>query len=302
MAGNATPSGCGTCSYCDPAPSDITHFRRWALQWCEQATETESSMSTPIAPVLFTALREEASPFDEPSLECFNAGAPAEGIDALHAPYTPSRFTPVAGALIALSTLVLAVAACILIGNLVTRHPDPFLSLEWTYPVTLPAAALFVVALAWASYLLSDRHPRAKAWQSALGEAWLTQGGQVFNLNRLPHPDRREVTGYAEALEEIRKGLNKLAPEGDELDGARYALERFIDVSDIPLLGKRAAEATHIKDPAVRQAAKEYKLALQQQEFARKAVESEIAGANDLLAARRQARTDAEIIRLVHER
>lgn len=26
---------CGKCSYCDPAPSDITHFHRWAPNQCE---------------------------------------------------------------------------------------------------------------------------------------------------------------------------------------------------------------------------------------------------------------------------
>jgi hypothetical protein len=39
-----------------------------------------------------------------------------------------------------------------------------------------------------------------------------------------------------------------------------------------------------------------------QQDMARNALEIEIEGAKDLLAARTQARTDAEIIRLVHQR
>lgn len=27
---------CGTCGYCDPPPSDVTHFHRWAPRACER--------------------------------------------------------------------------------------------------------------------------------------------------------------------------------------------------------------------------------------------------------------------------
>jgi hypothetical protein len=27
---------CGKCSFCNPAPSDLTHFRNWAPRQCER--------------------------------------------------------------------------------------------------------------------------------------------------------------------------------------------------------------------------------------------------------------------------
>lgn len=36
VAAPAPTSGCGTCVYCDPSPSDVTHFHRWAPRQCER--------------------------------------------------------------------------------------------------------------------------------------------------------------------------------------------------------------------------------------------------------------------------
>jgi hypothetical protein len=260
---------------------------------------------TTIAPVLFDAFPEDAPHCREtPYRPCFNAGAPSEATRILSTPYEDPRTWWAAVAMVAVGLLPLV--GTVLLGFFIFlffRGDTGGLSSQgWLAPVILSGIAMAAVGGIWAWYLQSRFHPKAKAWRKTLGEAWLTYGGQIFDLNRAPYAHRSEIVGYAQRLEAIREGLNRLAPEGDELDGARYTLQRYIEVSDIPLLGKRAADAPHIKDPAVRQAAKEYKQALKQQEYARQAAESEISQASDLLVTRQQARTDAEIIRLVHER
>lgn len=256
---------------------------------------------TDIAPVLFDAFPEDAEHTREaPYRSCFNAGATSEAVRTLSASYKEP--TTITAALFLTVVGAIPIVGGALLGFLFVLEGQVPGWAAWVTPVLISGILLTIAGGIWSSYLASRFHPRAKAWKKSLSEAWAAHGSDITELWRLGNPRSSEVRDYAEQLEDIRKGLNKLDPEGDELDGARYALQRFIDVSDIPLLGKRAAEATHIKDPAVRKAAKEYKLALQQKEFARKAVESEIEGASDLLAARRQARTDAEIIRLVHER
>lgn len=259
---------------------------------------------TAIAPVLFDAFPEGASQNqDIPHLQCFNAGAPADAIRILSTPCEPPRAV-LAAAAMAVFGLLPAIGSGIvgLYMLLVFRDEFIFNMPDWLVATILSGMALAAVGGVWSGYLFSGRHPGAKEWRAALDAAWLTHGGQIFDLGRVPYAHRSEIVGYAQRLEAIRKGLNRLDPEDDELDGARYALQRYIEVSDIPLLGKRAADAPHIKDPAVRQAAKEYKQALKQQEYARQAAESEISQASDLLVTRQQARTDAEIIRLVHER
>lgn len=259
---------------------------------------------TVIAPVLFDAFPEGASQNDtEPHLQCFNAGAPAEAIRILSTPCAVPRVVGVAAAAAVLGLLPAIGSAIVGLFTLVLcRDLSVFNMPDWLLATILSGLGLAVVSAVWSGYLFSSRHPNAKAWKAALDEAWLTHGGQIFDLNRVPYAARNEVLGLAQRLEAIRKGLNRLDPEGDELDGARYALQRYIEVCDIPLLGKRAADAPHIKDPAVRQAAKEYKQALKQQEYAKQAVEVEISLALGVNDARLQARTDAEIIRLVHER
>jgi hypothetical protein len=259
---------------------------------------------TAVAPVLFHAFPENA-PHDqeEPSLECFNAGASADGVEALRAPFKMSRAIWGAGALIIAGVATSAAALFILVFLVLTHDADPFGAVtEMMEPFGVPSAVLLFTGIAWALALSTSLNPKTKAWRRALGDAWLTHGGQIIALKDVPFAIRSQVADDLTILEAHRNGLNRLDPEGDELDGARYALQRFIEVSDIPLLGKRAALATHIKDPAVRQAAKEYAQAVKQQDLARHALDTEIESVKDLHARRRQARTDAEIIRLVHER
>lgn len=266
---------------------------------------------TTIAPILFHAFPEGASHhLDEPSLECFNAGASTEAARTLSTPFEPSRAAGVAAATAVLGLLPLLGSGTGGLFMLVLfRDKFIFNMPDWLLATILSGLGLALVSGAWSAYLFSSRHPKAKVWKSALGDAWLTHGGQIIALDRVPYAIRSEVKEDLTLLEDIRQGLNRLAPSGgdlspigDELDGVRYAMQRYIEVSDIPVLGRRAAAAPHIKDPAVRQAAKDHAKALTQKKFARIALDTEIEGTKELLADRRQARTDAEIIRLVHER
>jgi hypothetical protein len=258
---------------------------------------------TAIAPVLFDAFPEDATRDREtPYRPCFNAGAPADAVRILSTPCEEPRAVLAASAMIALGVLplfgsvILTVIMHLFFGNDILDVP------EWTMPAVLAGVVLAATGGVGVWYLNSRFHPKAKAWRKTLGETWSAHGADITELWRLGYPTSADVRDFAEKLEDIRESLNRLDPEGDELDGARYALQRYIDASNIPLLGKRAAEATHIKDPAVRRAAREYKRALQEKTHFRHVLEAELEQACDVLASRQQARTDAEIIRLVHER
>ncbi|HEX9227576.1 MAG TPA: hypothetical protein VF885_13110 [Arthrobacter sp.] len=259
---------------------------------------------TAIAPVLFDAFPEDAAhDRDAPYRACFNAGAPADAIRTLSSPCDEPRAVwaalvmVVGGLLPLLGTVLLGFLRFLFFGN----DPEGFVAQEWLAPVILSGVVLAAAGGAWAWYLNSRFHPIAKAWRKSLGDTWAAHGGDITNLWRLDCNTREDVREYAEKLEEVRDGLNRLDPEGDELDVARYTLQRFIDASDIPPLGAKAAKAIHIKDPKVRNAAREYEAMVKQQEYARGAVEVAVSAAEDLLADRRQARSDAELIRLVHQ-
>jgi hypothetical protein len=260
---------------------------------------------TAIAPVLFRAYPEGSKSYGaDLHQEYFNAGVGAEATRSLSTPHEPG-WAVLAALSVALLGLLPVGALCVAFaGNVLNFRPHEglFDLPEWLENASLMGFAVFWTGVIWAAYTLSASHPKAKAWQGELDNAWLAHGGQIIALKDVPSAVRNEVAADLAVLEAYRKGLNRLDPEGDELDGARYALQRYIEVSDIPLLGKRAAEATHIKDPAVRRAAREYAQALKQQNLARQALVTEIEAVQELLADRRQARTDAEIIRLVHER
>lgn len=258
---------------------------------------------TTIAPVLFDAFPEDAAHHREaPYRTCFNAGAPSDAVRTLSTRYEEPRAVIASIAMVVIGVLALVVSVVRLVFMYYSFGTDLLDIPGWLTAVILSGIAVAAAGGAWGWYLSSRFHPKAKAWRRTLVDTWAAYGADITELWRLGHPRSSDVRDFAEKLEDLREALNRLDPEGDELDGARYALQRYIEVSDIPLLGKRAAKATHIRDPKVRQAAKEYKQALRQQEFARKALELEIEGVADLLADRRQARTDAEIIRLVHER
>lgn len=257
-----------------------------------------------IAPVLFDAFPEDARHDREaPYRGCVNTGAPGEAVETMSTPYETPPALFAAMSLGAAGALPLVAGLWFLILNFLhIREHDSLLDLPaWLTPVALSGLALIAVAVAWGSYLASRFHPKAKAWRKTLGDAWAAHGGDITELWTLGVSTRHEVQEYAEKLEDVRKGLNRLDPEGDELDVARYTLQRFIDASNIPPLGAKAAKASHIKDPKVRQAAKEYEGMVKQQGLARQAVEVAAAAAEDLLAARTQARSDAELIKQVHQ-
>lgn len=260
---------------------------------------------TAIAPVLFDAFPEDAThDRDAPYRACFNAGAPLDAVQILSSPCEEPRAVWATVAMVAAGLLPLVGTGLLGFMMFLFFGVDPvsFVSQEWLAPVILSGIVLAAVGGAWAWHLNSRFHPKAKAWRKALGDAWAAHGGDITELWRLGVNTREEVREYAEKLEQVRNGLNRIDPEGDELDVARYTLQRFIDASNIPPLGAKAAKATHIKDSKVRQAAKEYESMVKQQEYARGAVEVAVAAAEDLLSSRRQARSDAELIRLVHTR
>lgn len=259
---------------------------------------------TAIAPVLFDAFPEDAQHHREhPYRSCINTGAPADAIRTLSSPCEEPRAVwaasvmVVGGLLPLLGTVILGVVMFLFFGN----SPKDFVASEWLAPVILSGIALAAAGGAWAWYLNSRFHPIAKAWKRTLGDTWAAHGGAITELWTLSIDAREDARDLAERLEEVREGLNRLDPEGDELDVARYTLQRFIDASYIPALGAKAAAATHIKDPKVRQAAKEYEAMVKQQEYTRGAVEIAVAAAEDLLAARTQASSDADLIKRVHQ-
>jgi hypothetical protein len=257
---------------------------------------------TVIAPVLFDAFPEDARHDREaPYRPCFNAGAPSDVIRTLSTACEEPRAVLAAAAMVAggllpmVGSVVLAVIMHLFFGN------DALDVQGWLVPVILSGVAVAAAGGAWAWYLNSRFHPKARAWSKTLGDIWAAHGAYITELWTLGYPSTWDVREFAETLEEIREGLNGLDPEGDELDGARYALQRYIEASNLPALGAKAAAATHIEDPKVRQTAKEYEAMVKQQDLARKALEIEIDLLNDLLSTRTQARADADLIRSVYE-
>lgn len=255
-----------------------------------------------IAPVLFKALPDGASITDSPSVECFNAGAPAEAVAAVTTPFRAPGLFYVGAALAAVSTLApIAWFLHVLIHfrerPLVLTGAD-----EWLGPLSVPAEVLLVAGIALMLFAWSPLSPAVRAWRKNLDTAWANHGADLTDLGPLHYEDRVDARKYCETLEKLRVSLNKLNPEGDELDVARYRLQQFIEVSDTSYIGKRAAAAPHITDPKVRQAAKEYKALEERKKLARRAVTDEITALGQLLVDRLQAKKDAEIVRLVHGR
>ena len=259
---------------------------------------------TAIAPVLFDAFPEDAPHTRaSPYRGCINTGAPADAVETLSTPYEEPPATWVATAMVAIGLLPLIGSILRGFFGFLFFREDPALLNVPQWLVTTILSGLFLAAAggAWAWYLQSHFHPNAKAWKKTLGETWAAHGGDIAELWTLGTNTRHEVQDYAEKLEEIRESLNGLEPEGDELDVARYTLQRFIEASKIPSLGAKAAAAPHIKDPKVRKAAKEYEAMVKKQEYARGAVDVAVAAAEDLLAVRTQARSDADLIKRVHQ-
>ncbi|MET4143868.1 hypothetical protein [Arthrobacter sp. UYCo732] len=261
----------------------------------------------PIAPLIFKALPENARPTSEAWVECFNTGLDESALTPLTEEFDHPR-NMAADVVIVAGLFPLCVGMMLyclssLTGISFNSGPNTDFRIPDVVLLSiLPGVGVAALGSAWAVFLKSTKNRRAKAWKQALSDAWLAHGGQIIALKDVPKSVREEVTDDLCKLDEIRRGLNRLDPDGDELDDARDAIVRYIEASDIPLLGKRAAAATHIKDPAVRQAAKEYEQAVQAQGFTRKRVDLALGAAWDLLDSRRQERTDADIIKLVHER
>lgn len=259
---------------------------------------TETTVSTPIAPVTAIVFTDPSSP--DKAVECFNARLSASELEKLTTPY-PDIQPPMFPMLLAMVGAVPLVSCAVsffawVIGIVAEPLAEPFLSLA------IPGIGVTLASLLWISYVMSPKRSRPKAWRDSLSAAWLKHSGGVYLFGDIPKDVNEEVWNDAITLDSIGRGLNRLDPRGDELDGARAALVSYITASRIPLLDKRAAEAPHIKDPAVRKAAKDYKRAVEKQTDARRFLDGKIAGARELLAARRQERTDAELIRLANER
>jgi hypothetical protein len=259
---------------------------------------------TDIAPVLFKAFPEDSSAnLIEPTLECFNAAVSAGGVRALSTPLKSSLAIWAANGLIIAGLSVPAVATMAFVLGIFTHAPAPEeTAMQWVGPVAIPGLGLFLAGVAWTVILSAPVNPKVKAWKKNLSAAWAAHGAEITVLDDLPAETRQDVLRYCETLEKLRIALNNLGPEGDELDLARYRLQDFIYASDLPYAGKRAAEASHITDPKVRRAAKEYKTLAEQQKLARRALTDAIAEAGTILVTRLQARNDAETIRLVHGR
>lgn len=259
---------------------------------------TEPTVSTPIAPVTTTVF---TTPSNSGKLaDCFNARLSGPELEKLTTPH-PDIHPPMFPMLLAMVGAVPFLACCVtafgwMIGLTPDPLPEPFVSLFF------PGIGLTLVCSFWIGYALSPKRSRPKAWRDSLSAAWLKHSGGVYLFSDIPKDVNEEVWNDATTLDSIGRGLNRLDPRGDELDDARQALVSYIEASRIPLLNKRAADAPHIKDPAVRQAAKDYKRAVRRQEDARRYLDHMIQQARGLLAARRQERTDAELIRLANER
>ncbi|QOD06034.1 hypothetical protein [Pseudarthrobacter sp. BIM B-2242] len=255
-------------------------------------------MSTPIAPVTAIVFTDPSNP--DKAVECFNARLSGPELEKLTTPY-PDIQPPMFPMLTAMMGLFpLLVCGMHAFGWAVNLTSEVFPDL--IMPFVFPGIGVTLASLLWISYVMSPKRPRPKAWRDSLSAAWLKHSGGVYLFGDIPKDVNEEVWNDAITLDSIGRGLNRLDPRGDELDGARAALVSYIAASRIPLLDKRAAEAPHIKDPAVRKAAKDYKRAVEKQADARRFLDGKIAGARELLAARRQERTDAELIRLANER
>ena len=258
--------------------------------------------SQPIAPVSFDALSKKPGPYEQPSAEFFNAGLGNTEVSRLTTPYEArgqiAGFIVAAIGLTPLAATMLYVFYRLLLGSSGGISPREVLELPdfLTIP-TLAGLGVFILGSLGAYHAGAPYRRRFKDWQHSVSDAWQAAEGRVVRINHIPVAVRDEAVDMIYKLDEVRRQLKHFDPSGDELDAARAAVHRFIQASDIPLLLKQAASAPHIKDRAVRQAAKDYNAAVARQDEARQAAEDAVKGCFDLLNRRRQTRTDAELIR-----
>lgn len=263
--------------------------------------------SQPIAPVSFDALSKQPRPYEQPDAEYFNAGLDNTEISRLTTPYEARG--QMAGLVVAaigltpLAATMIYVFYRLLLGS--SGGISPREVLELPDFLTIPALAglgVFILGGLSAYHAGAAYRRRFKDWQQSVNEAWLAAEGRVVRINHIPVSAKDEAVDMIYKLDEVRRQLKHFDPRGDELDAARTAVHRFIQASDIPLLLKQAAAAPHIKDRAVRQAAKDYKAAVARQDEARQAADDAVKACFALLDTRRQARTDAELIRRANAR
>jgi hypothetical protein len=261
----------------------------------------------PIAPVTFSALSKKPGPYEEPDLEYFNVSLDSTELGPLTTPYEKPGQN--AGFIVACAGLApLAVGLLLVLYKflLVVAHMMPLHAvLELPDFVTVPVLAGLGVCLLgslWAVHMGAPYRGRFKTWQQSVIDTWQAAEGRVIPINQIPVAGKDKAISMIRRLEEVRGQLEQCDPRGDELDAARAAVHRYIQASDIPLLLKQAAAAPHIRDRAVRQAAKDYTVAVARQEVARHDAEQAVDACFALLDSRRQARTDAELIRRANAR
>jgi hypothetical protein len=259
-----------------------------------------------IAPVSFHALPKNPTPNAEPTVECFNAGLDDNELARLTAPYEkPGQTAAFMVACCGLLPLGLGIAFVLVNFVLVAggaKSPERMMDLPyWVVLSVLIGLGVFLIGSLLAFHIAAPYRRRFKAWQQSISDTWMSAEGRVVRLNTIPVAVRDEVIVMICSLDEVRHQLKHFNPQGDELDSARKAVHRYILASNIPLLLKQAADAPHIRDRAVRQAAKDYKHAVARQENARQEAENAVELCFALLASHRQARTDAELIRRANE-
>lgn len=269
---------------------------------------------TAIAPVLVKAFPADA-PADfgaKPKTLHFNHRLTAEDLEKFtdryedRGPLIPISYKlAMAGFVLWLTAGVAAVIAFVVIASMpAIKHAETPSEGFWSSSLSLFGAAGLIAlttGIGLGLYATGSARPAAKAWQSALKGAWEKQGSLLIAIEAVPEPVRDEVRRLLARLEKVRKGLNRLEPAGDELDYAREAMSVFIEASSrLPENGARMVAATHITDPAVRRAAEAYEFAVDIQGSTREELLSAIAKAEALLAERRQAKSDADLISLAN--
>jgi hypothetical protein len=266
---------------------------------------------TAIAPVLIKAFPADArADFrTKPRTVHFNRGVTAAVLEKFTAPFDDRGPVTRASCWMAVGGFAVLFLGSLVFGLVLLFIDDVFGTkilakgsfllgaLNWNATV---GGVLAVAGVALGLYSTRSGRPAAKAWRSALRSAWDKQGALLVPIKAVPAPARDEVQQLLARMEKVRKGLNRLEPAGDELDYARAAMMHFIDTSKLPENGARMAAATHITDQAVRRIAESYEFAVGVQESTRTELLTAIETAESLLADRRQAKEDADLIALAN--
>ncbi|APX00382.1 hypothetical protein [Arthrobacter sp. QXT-31] len=171
----------------------------------------------------------------------------------------------------------------------------------WSWVGFAALIALWLSVICAAIQLSSRRRP-AKAWTARLSAAWSIHGHLLLPVESIPLDVRDEVVGLLERLEKARRGLmaGGLPGDGTELVPAMEAVRVLVAAAALPKHGAQMAAAPDISDPAVQRLAAEYKRALRVRKEVLARVKEEASAVEALLAARRRARDDAQLIQIAN--